>query len=776
MSNIYPAGDAQYSTNLGLALWGADEVVVENFLLIDAAIGSGSSVQINGAVIPNVNFVNSATVTFSVVGSNVSATAASGGTPGGSTGDIQFNNGGVFGGSAATVTAIGAISALTLALQTTQGGYPGALITDASGNDLMFISAQGGAGPRYTFVWFGANAVAPTSSNYTLVADTTDGGIDFADLSMNCGTGNINFQTNEVTFAEGGFRLGGATTPGFRIVHGLYDVNTLPGTSGQILSSTGTNIQWINPVSGTAGQIVDTAGVLSIANPFTFPGPASMGSNYISETRTVAAGGSTTAGLLVSTGASGNISTSALGATDSFGVAASTQTAGQQVEIARIGLVTAIADNTVTADNLVGAGTTTAGRVKDLGTVSSLGVSNQLSIVGKALTSTTAGGTFTMQVYGPGFYGGAGAAAAAWATLTGILTNGQVIPYGDTGISRLGAASLAIGNGTAGDSSGTLLATVYGIGTTVSSTSPDSGISRLGAASLAVGNGTQGDFSGSLKATILQLSPTGGGTGAFVEVSPLQVLVNSSGIGFLIQNTATDYTDFVSGGAVKGLRGSGSTPMVVGVNNASLTLYSSGTIYHGTVGAVGDNQATLQAKIYGFAADSTSAIATDAGISRLGAASLAIGNGTAGDFSGTLKCATVNATSSYQANGTAGVTQTAIAVGTLATMEGIVTTFTGVSDERLKNATMYAGGLAEILAINPIRFTYNELGQKFGGWDKEHVYVGFSAQNVQRAIPEAIQGYEGEEKYLSFDDRPVIAALVNAVKELTARIEELESR
>jgi hypothetical protein len=163
-------------------------------------------------------------------------------------------------------------------------------------------------------------------------------------------------------------------------------------------------------------------------------------------------------------------------------------------------------------------------------------------------------------------------------------------------------------------------------------------------------------------------------------------------------------------------------------------------------------------------------------MSRLGAASMAIGNGTAGDFSGTLKCATVNATSSYQANGTAGVTQTAIAVGTLATMEGIVTTFTAVSDERLKNATMYAGGLAEILAINPIRFTYNELGQKFGGWDKEHVYVGFSAQNVQKSIPEAIQGYEGEEKYLSFDDRPIIAALCNAIKTLTARIEELESR
>jgi len=178
--------------------------------------------------------------------------------------------------------------------------------------------------------------------------------------------------------------------------------------------------------------------------------------------------------------------------------------------------------------------------------------------------------------------------------------------------------------------------------------------------------------------------------------------------------------------------------------------------------------------VFGFSSAITSAF--DTGISRLAGASLAIGNGTAGDFSGTLKCATVNATTSYQANGTPGVTQTAIAVGTLATIEGIVTTFTGVSDERLKNHAPYTGGLEEILGITPIRFTYNELGQKFGGWDKEHVYVGFSAQNVQKSIPEAIQGTEGEEEYLSFDDRPVIAALVNAVKELTKRIKSLESK
>jgi hypothetical protein len=61
------------------------------------------------------------------------------------------------------------------------------------------------------------------------------------------------------------------------------------------------------------------------------------------------------------------------------------------------------------------------------------------------------------------------------------------------------------------------------------------------------------------------------------------------------------------------------------------------------------------------------------------------------------------------------------------------------------------------------------------------VYVGFSAQNVQKSIPEAIQGTEGEEKYLSLDPRPITAALCNSVKELYGiikeqgkRIEELE--
>jgi len=79
MSEIWPGGDHQYSNNLGLSLWGADPVVIENFLTIDAAFGSiSSAIDINGIAVPNPNFVDSASVTFMVVGSNVHATAASG--------------------------------------------------------------------------------------------------------------------------------------------------------------------------------------------------------------------------------------------------------------------------------------------------------------------------------------------------------------------------------------------------------------------------------------------------------------------------------------------------------------------------------------------------------------------------------------------------------------------------------------------------------------------------------------------------------------------------
>jgi hypothetical protein len=134
-----------------------------------------------------------------------------------------------------------------------------------------------------------------------------------------------------------------------------------------------------------------------------------------------------------------------------------------------------------------------------------------------------------------------------------------------------------------------------------------------------------------------------------------------------------------------------------------------------------------------------------------------------------------NSINAYQANGTAGVTQTAETVGTLATINGIVTTFTAVSDERLKIHKPYGGGLNEILDLTPITYRWNSRGQEISGQSGDKDYVGFSAQNVQKNIPEAVWTGTRHE-FLCFDDRPVIAALVNAVKELEERLRKLEPK
>jgi hypothetical protein len=89
-----------------------------------------------------------------------------------------------------------------------------------------------------------------------------------------------------------------------------------------------------------------------------------------------------------------------------------------------------------------------------------------------------------------------------------------------------------------------------------------------------------------------------------------------------------------------------------------------------------------------------------------------------------------------------------------------------ISDEGIKNVLCeFNRGLFDIEKIKPIRFVWKDLA---GGEQ-----AGLSAQNVRSAIPESVT--VGEDGLLSVSDRPVLAALINAVKELSARVRELES-
>jgi len=106
------------------------------------------------------------------------------------------------------------------------------------------------------------------------------------------------------------------------------------------------------------------------------------------------------------------------------------------------------------------------------------------------------------------------------------------------------------------------------------------------------------------------------------------------------------------------------------------------------------------------------------------------------------------------------------------------TTWANPSDPRLKqDVAPYGAGLAEIAQLEPI--TYRLKVQPDGP-----LCYGFDAAKVRDVFPECVSetsmkldptDEEPTPGVLSFDMHPILVALVNAVKELTARVAALEA-
>ena len=100
-----------------------------------------------------------------------------------------------------------------------------------------------------------------------------------------------------------------------------------------------------------------------------------------------------------------------------------------------------------------------------------------------------------------------------------------------------------------------------------------------------------------------------------------------------------------------------------------------------------------------------------------------------------------------------------------------------------KDITEYEKGLNEILQLRPVYFKYN--GKAGTVLDEDN--VGLIAQEVQTIFPKAVEEFQyctetkptedtPVEKYLSFSFNEVQYALINAIKELSSKVDELESR
>ena len=97
------------------------------------------------------------------------------------------------------------------------------------------------------------------------------------------------------------------------------------------------------------------------------------------------------------------------------------------------------------------------------------------------------------------------------------------------------------------------------------------------------------------------------------------------------------------------------------------------------------------------------------------------------------------------------------------------------SDERQKdNVQLIDNPTQKIASLDGVTFTWNDQGPSWVNDRGSREDVGLLAQQVEQVIPEAV--VTRGDGYKAVDYKRVIPLLVGSIKELTARVEELESR
>ena len=103
---------------------------------------------------------------------------------------------------------------------------------------------------------------------------------------------------------------------------------------------------------------------------------------------------------------------------------------------------------------------------------------------------------------------------------------------------------------------------------------------------------------------------------------------------------------------------------------------------------------------------------------------------------------------------------------------GDITAF--ASDERLKtDIKPIENALTKTLSLNGFTYKFNEIGEKLG-FNSNITYSGVSAQEVQKVLPEVVKPAPVDENYITVQYDKVIPLLIEAIKELSNKVERLE--
>ena len=127
----------------------------------------------------------------------------------------------------------------------------------------------------------------------------------------------------------------------------------------------------------------------------------------------------------------------------------------------------------------------------------------------------------------------------------------------------------------------------------------------------------------------------------------------------------------------------------------------------------------------------------------------------------------------YTHNG-ANFTTVMTTTGSNLAVTGDITAF--ASDERLKtNISPITDALFKVNSLNGFTYNFNEIGEKLG-FNPDITYAGVSAQEVQKVLPEVVHPAPVDDKYITVQYDKVVPLLIEAIKELSDKVEKLEQR
>ena len=106
------------------------------------------------------------------------------------------------------------------------------------------------------------------------------------------------------------------------------------------------------------------------------------------------------------------------------------------------------------------------------------------------------------------------------------------------------------------------------------------------------------------------------------------------------------------------------------------------------------------------------------------------------------------------------------------TINGNIIAF--ASDDRLKtNKVEITNALDKVVSLSGFTYNFNETAAELG-FNTDITYVGVSAQEVQKVLPEAVSPAPADEKYMTVQYEKIVPLLIEAIKELKAEVDQLK--